>query len=176
MDIIVQSKKKELETLQTEMSELQKDLSTLQNHIGFSELDGRLNKKLDKVEKSVINNKKGKMTRDRIDYENNNVYRCKEPQFFSGRSCKHQRKRVSFSDQETELANDTLATTASDSSPERPSTSAGSDRPNNGRNSGHPHGFNKKAKKKPTKGRGGEEEDTNTPKNNHYSLQGKTLR
>lgn len=64
------------------MSIIQKDLSTLQNHNGFSELDGRLNIKLDKMEKNVIENKKCKMTRDRINYESYNIYIWRKLFFF----------------------------------------------------------------------------------------------
>lgn len=56
------------------MTLIQKDLTVLQTHAGFTKLDGHLNKKLDKMEKFGIDNKRGKMTRDRIDYENNKVY------------------------------------------------------------------------------------------------------
>lgn len=82
MDIIISLQKKELDLLQAEMSIIQKDLSTLQNHNGFSELDGRLNIKLDKMEKNVIENKKCKMTRDRIDYESYNIYIWRKLFFF----------------------------------------------------------------------------------------------
>lgn len=74
MNILIASKKKEVEKLQSDMSSIQKDLTALQTHTGFTDLDGRLNKKLDKMERSVTDSKKGKMARDKDEYESNKVY------------------------------------------------------------------------------------------------------
>lgn len=110
MNILISSKKKVVEILQAEISSIQKDLTALQTHAGFINLDGRLNKKLDKMEKSVIDNKIGRMTWDRIDCDYDYVWR--KPQSFSGRSRRNRGKQVSFSDQESEQADDTFANTA----------------------------------------------------------------
>lgn len=76
----IASKKKEVEKLQSDMSSIQKDLIALQTHTGFTNLDGRLN--LDKMERSVIDSKKGKMARDKNDYESNKVYTLKKKHNF----------------------------------------------------------------------------------------------
>lgn len=114
------------------------------------------------------------MTRDQIDYENNKVYTWKKPLFFPNCLRRNSGKQVSFFDQ-NEPADDTLAHTASDSSPEQPRTSTGIIRSGNGWSPGNPHGANKKAKKKLTIKKQGEEAgDTKVSKNTHYTLRGKT--
>lgn len=114
-----------METFRLEIELTQKDLTILQTHPEFVELDGRLSKKLDKTEKAVISNKKGKMTRDQTDYENDKVYTSKKSSFLPGRSRKNHGKLVSFSDPENDLIDDTLAITGSDSSPEPVRRSSG---------------------------------------------------
>lgn len=128
------------------------------------------------MEKLVIENKKGKMTHDRIDYENDKVYTWKRPMFSSNRSRKNRGKQVSFSDQESDAANDTLVNSASDSSLERSTTSMGLQLSNNSHNSGHPHDSSRTPKKKKSIIKKQEEEvgGIKTPKNTHYSLRGKT--
>lgn len=120
------------------------------------------------------------MTRDHIDYERNNVYIWKKPQFFSGRSRKTEaKKQVSFSDLENDLINNTLAITASDSSPEHTATPTGQDRPISGRTTtGNPcRSSGRKQKKKPTQEECEKEEGSiSDTKSNHYSLRGRTPR
>lgn len=61
------------------MSVIQKELLIQQNLAGYSQLS----KRLDKLEKEVMVTKKDKITRDRIDYESNNVYTWRKPPFYS---------------------------------------------------------------------------------------------
>lgn len=151
---------------------IQTDLTVLQTHTEFAELDGWLNRKLNKMEKFVIDKKRGEMNRVHIDYENNNVYTRKKKPLASRQSRKNSGKHVSFSDQESDLANYTIATTASESSPDRPSTSLS--RVDGGCTSGNPCGSNIKAKKKSATRRHGEEErETKTQRNTPYTLRGK---
>lgn len=174
MDILISSKKKELEVLQTDMSLVQKDLTILQTHTGFSELDGRLNRRLDKMEKSVIDSKKGKMARDKNDYESNKVYTWKKPQFNLNRSWRNQGKQVRFSDQESIPANDTSAYTTSDSSFERSAEFMEPTRAGGKSHAGNPHrsGHSKK-KKTSTKKLGEAAGNTKTTNDTHYSLRGR---
>lgn len=87
------------------------------------------------------------MTRDCIDYESNSVYIWKKTQYQSGRPRKNKGKRVSFSDQENDVASDTLATTGSESSPYRATTSPGLSTNEGTHINRHPHGPDMKAKK-----------------------------
>lgn len=73
MKIIIDSKQKELDRVQMEITEIQKELATSQSTPGFLELDNQLNKKLDKLEKEVISTKSEKHIRDQLDYDTNNV-------------------------------------------------------------------------------------------------------
>lgn len=130
------------------MSTIQKDLTSLQTHPEFANLDGKLNKKLDKLEKYVIDTKKGKQTRDCIDYESNKVYVWKQLPYQSRRSHKNRTKKVSFSDFENETAYDTLATSGSESSPDRNMLSPTPMLDEGTRSSGYPHGSNKETRKK----------------------------
>lgn len=108
---------KDLERLQSKISTIQHELTKLQGHNKFSEFDARMSRKLNKLEKDVISIKSDKMDRDCVDYEINTVYTWKKPTF--GCSHKHRSKKlVSFSDQESKSLNDTMAITASGSSPE----------------------------------------------------------
>lgn len=45
-----------------------------QNHHRIVEFDERLNRKLDKLERDVMEGKQEKMYRDRVEYESNTVY------------------------------------------------------------------------------------------------------
>lgn len=156
------------------MVNTQKDLTALQTHPEFIELDGHLNKKLDKMETHVISIKKSKMTRDRVDYESENVYSWKMAQFPSGRSQRNHGKRVSFSDPENELINDTMAVSASDSSPECSIRSLVLNLSNDGNHPGNPQGHHKKVKQRNNIRKPGEEaRDTRTPKKTSYTLRGR---
>lgn len=175
MGVLIKSNQKQIEKLQTEVSIIQKELTSLQTHPDFMELDGKLNKKLDKLEKYVIDTKKGKKTRDCIDYESNSVYVWRQPQYQSKRPPKNRIKKVSFSDLENEVAYDTMATSGSESSPDRGTTPSGSSMNEGIQSIGHPHGSNKEAKRKITITRkqveGGK--DTRT-KRTPYALRGGT--
>lgn len=65
------------------MALIQKELKEQQTMPSYIELDGQLNKKLDKLERGVISTKKDKHTRDQLDYYKNNVYIWKKPVFRS---------------------------------------------------------------------------------------------
>ena len=119
----------------------------MQTHPDFADLDGKLNKRLDKLEKLVIETKKGKQLRDRADYENNKVYIRTQFPFQSRRPRKNRIKKVSFSDIENDVAYDTLATSGSESSPDRPNTTLNSQPDQEPQSDGHPHG-NKDTKKR----------------------------
>lgn len=92
MWVIVSSKTKDLERLQSEMSAIQKES---QSDIRFAEFDTRLNFRLDKLERDVIAGKKIKLNRDCIDYESNAVYTWKKSAY-SGHSCRNSIKKKSF--------------------------------------------------------------------------------
>ena len=140
-------------------------------------MDGKLNKKLDKLERHVIDTKKGKQTRDRIDYESHNVYVWKQLPYQHKRGRKNRAKKVSFSDFDSEAAYDTQATSGSESSPDRgniptkPSNSEGT------RSGGHPRVSNKEARKKniATRKPDGEGRGTGT-RNTPYALYGEPFR
>lgn len=59
MEILIISNQKQVDKLQAEISSIQTDMVLLQARPDFMELDGRLNKKLDKLKKCVIDTKKG---------------------------------------------------------------------------------------------------------------------
>lgn len=111
--------------------------------------------------------KQDKMHRDKVDYESNTVYSWKKPVYTQPR--RHRtNKRVSFSDLEAESANDTLAVTNSNSSPEASGNQgAGKRNPN-------PQTLNKGArsstKKKRRDGRGQEGEEGDTANGSRYQL------
>lgn len=109
------------------------------------------------------------MARDKNDYENNKVYTWKKPPFSSTRPCRNRGKQVSFSDQEGEVADNTLARTMSDSSFDRSLTSPEPARSNNNRTPGNPHRSGQTKKKKPfTKRQEEGAGDTNTTSNARY--------
>lgn len=117
MRIIISVKQKELDRVQNEVTTVQKELADHQSKPGYAELDDQLNKKLDKLERSVISTKKDKRIRDQLDYDTNNVYTWKKPSFRSNRPRRaSSKKRVSFSDAEGDQTQDTLAATGTDSS------------------------------------------------------------
>lgn len=122
IQIIIDSRTEELTQLRDDISVIQQSLTPLQQHKDFTGLDTRLNKNLDRLEKSVISGKNDKLARDHMDYENSNVYIWKKPTY-ANRSRKHSQKRVSFSDLDNDSINDTMAATASDSSPDPPGRS-----------------------------------------------------
>lgn len=116
MRIIISVKQKELDRVQNEMITIQKELADHQSKPGYAELDGQLNKKLDKLERSVISTKKDKRIRDQLDYDTH-VYTWKKPSLRSYRPRRaSSKKRVSFSDAEGDQAQDTLAAMGTDSS------------------------------------------------------------
>lgn len=174
INILIASKTKEIEVLQSDMSFIQSELASSQNLAAFTDLDSRLSNKLDKMEKSVIASKRGKMARDKNDYENNKVYTWKRPVFSHNRSRRNRGKQVSFSDQESDLADNSLARTMSDSSLDRSIGSVETNRSNNHTNAGNPcrSGYTKR-KKSSIKKQEGAAGDTRTPNNSHYSLRGK---
>lgn len=159
MKIIVKSKKIDLDRIQGEMSTIQKELSAQKDHVSFLELDGQLSKRLDRLEKGVITTKKVKLIRDRIDYENNSVCTWKKTFFQPGRSGKVSvKKRVSFSDQESEPAYDTLAATASDSSLDTGRFADAIGNKDTQHLNSEAHGTKKKKKKKKQENEEGKEE------------------
>lgn len=170
MNIIIDFKQKELNRIQSEMALIQKDLIAQQQAPDYANLDGQLNKRLDKLERNVISTKNDKRTRDQLDYDTNKVYLWKKNPFqshYPRRSTP--KKRVSFSDTEGERTCDTLATTGSDSSSDgnRTTTKTNPISLNPGG-----HGRNKKKGKKRGKHGGGEKgtEETGT---NRYQLRGR---
>lgn len=174
MDILVRSNQKSIDKLQMDMASLQKELTPLQSHTEFSTLDGNLNKRLDKLEKSVIDTKRGKMNRDNTDYESGRVYVWKKSSFQTNRPRRNRKKTVGFSDPESEFAYDTLGTTGSDSSPERTTMPAIRPSQTDTRNYSHPHVSDKSAKKKkpPSRKHEGGASDTKALKP-HYTLRGR---
>lgn len=172
MRIIISMKQKELDRVQNEISTIQKELADHQLKPFYAELDGQLNKKLDKLERSVISTKKDKRIRDQLDYDTNNVYTWKKPPFRSTRPRRAtSKKRVSFSDAEGVLTQDTLAAMGTDSSSDNNSATDHTQTkvvPLNqiGR------GRNKKIRKK--KGKHAEQEnDTKEASDSRYQLRGR---
>lgn len=110
MDIIITPKKKEIEVLHQDISELQEALKPLQDASDFAYLDQRLNDKFSRLD-YIIMNKKEKMLWDKIDYKTNNIYVWKLRHHWSNasQSATAIRKHVSFSDTEMEHWDDTLA-------------------------------------------------------------------
>lgn len=153
------------------MSFIQSELASSQNLAAFTDLDSRLSNKLDKMEKSVIASKRGKMARDKNDYENNKTYTWKRPVFSRNRSRRNRGKQVSFSDQESDLADNSLARTMSDSSLDRSTGSVETNRSNNHTKPSQV-GLHQEEEivHKQQEGAAG---DTRTPNNSHYSLRGK---
>lgn len=127
------------------------------------------------MERAVIDTKKGKMARDKDDYQGNKVYTWHKPLYKSNRSRKNRGKRVSFSDHEGESADNTLARTMSNSSFDRSPTPPESIRSTNSRSPGNPHRSRQTKKKKPSTKR--QEEvvgNTNATNNTRYMLREKT--
>lgn len=177
MEILIASKKKETEKLQLDISAIQKDLTTSQTSKGFAELDEKLNRKLDRMEKAVIDTKKGKMARDKDDYQGNSVYTWNRSFHNSSKFRKNRGKRVSFSDHEGESADNTLARTASNSSLDRSLTPSEPIRSTKSQASGNPH-RSRPTKKKKSSSRRQEEAVGNigATSNSRYTLREKTQR
>lgn len=99
-----------MDCLQIEKSQLQQAKKPLQGITDFSDLDKRLNDKLNR-QQEIIAGKKEKMLRDKIDYETNNVYICKCGRQWSSSShiVGGHKKHVSFSDIDTDLFDETMA-------------------------------------------------------------------
>lgn len=99
MKSIISSKNKEIERLQSDFLTLQEDIKPLQNSADFTDLDATLNNRLNKLEKDIIDSKKEKVLRDKLDYDTNMVYVWKLPRYWGQTPIKH----VSFSDTETDI-------------------------------------------------------------------------
>lgn len=169
MNIIIASKQKELDWVQSEMALIQKDLTAQQGAQEYASLDGQLNKRLDKLERNVISIKNDKRIRDQLDYDSNKIYIWKKPSFQSYHPRRSTpKKRVSFSDTEGERTCDTLAATGSDSSSDGNHTfNKHNSMPlNQGR-----HGRNKKKGKKREK-HGEVVKDTEEVNTTRYQLRG----
>lgn len=74
MKSILSSKSKEIDKLQNEISIPQEDIKPLQNMANFTDLDTLLNDRFNKLEKDIIETKKEKMLRDKLDYDTDTVY------------------------------------------------------------------------------------------------------
>lgn len=103
----VASEKKEIEVFQNEFLEPQQAIRPLQSALEFTDLDKRLNEKLNHLEHEGITGKKEKMLQDTIDYDTNNVYVWKRRRSWNGPllSASSFKKHVSFSDIEAEAFN-----------------------------------------------------------------------
>lgn len=78
MKIIVDFRQKDLDHLQGEMVNVQKELAELQHMTLYAELDSQLTKRMDKLEREVIANKKDKKNRDQFDYDTGKVFSWKK--------------------------------------------------------------------------------------------------
>lgn len=116
IDIIITSKKREMEVLQQEILDLQQALKLLQSATQFEDFDSCLNEKLNRLEKEIISRKK--KFRDKIDYDTKNVYVWKLRRQWSGISqpAGGTIKHVSFSDTENEFWDNTMAASDLDQS------------------------------------------------------------
>lgn len=126
----------------------QRHVASLQNLTAFADLDSRLSNKLDKMEKSVIASKRGKMARDKNDYESNNVYTWEKNTVCLQSITEKPWQTSQFLGSGERSADNTLARTMSDSSPDRSTGSVETTRSNGHSNAGNPRRSGHTKKKK----------------------------
>lgn len=115
MSLIIESKTKEIDRLQQEIHIIQQNLLPLKTLSQFADLDKKLDDKMTQLEKNIVSGKKEKMLRDKCDYDTDNVYTWKSNRSWRWNQ-RFGKKRVSFSDPETEYFDNTMAITESDNS------------------------------------------------------------
>lgn len=110
MSIIISSKQKEIETLQMEISKIQDDIKPLQGLADFKDLDKVLNERLNRLENEIIESKKEKMLRDKLDYDTDSVYVWRRERHRTPSAGRH----VSFSEPESEYMDESAVSSDSD--------------------------------------------------------------
>lgn len=113
MSLIIESKTKEIDRSQQEIYNIQQNVLPLKTLSQFAEVNKKLDDKMTQLEKNIVLGKKEKMLHDKCDYDTDNAYTWKSNRPWN-QSQRFGKKKVSFSDTETEYFDNTMAITESD--------------------------------------------------------------